>query len=180
GNIDIRIEPETSARFALSLRIPAWAHGAKLAINGEAQDVTTKDGYVRIVREWNKGDAIALDLPLEPRTLRAHPAVRHDAGRVAVMRGPLVYCLEGTDNGAGLNSILLQRGLGQAQTATIPNLRGAIAIDIPVLRETAANWGDALYSDKAPETEAEQARLVPYHLWDNREPGEMLVWLREH
>lgn len=181
GNIDIHIEPEAPARFAVSLRIPAWAHGAKLTVNGKPEDIAalTADGYVRIEREWQKGDAVSLDLPLEPRTLRAHPAVRHDAGRVAVMRGPLVYCLEGTDNGAGLNSILLQRGLGQAQTATIPNLRGAIAIDIPVLRESAENWGDALYADKAPQTEAEQARLVPYHLWDNREPGEMLVWLRE-
>ncbi len=181
GNIDISVEPEAAAWFAVSLRIPAWAHGAKLAVNGQAQDIAaaSTDGYVRIAREWQKGDAVTLDLPLEPRTLRAHPSVRHDAGRVAVMRGPLVYCLEGTDNGTGLNSILLQRGLGEAQTATIPDLRGAIAIDIPVLRETAENWGDALYSDKAPETETEQARLVPYHLWDNREPGEMLVWLRQ-
>ncbi|QDZ12814.1 glycoside hydrolase family 127 protein [Devosia ginsengisoli] len=181
GDINIAIEPETPARFAVSLRIPAWAHGARLAVNGKPQDVAAAgaDGYVRIEREWNRGDTIALDLPLEPRLLRAHPAVRHDAGRVAVMRGPLVYCLEGTDNGKGLNSILLQHGLGKAQAATIPNLRGAIAIDLPVLRENARDWGDALYSDKAPHTEAEQARLVPYHLWDNREPGEMLVWLRE-
>ncbi len=180
GDVKVTIEPEASARFAVSLRIPAWARDANLAINGQPvalDDVV--DGYARVEREWQKGDSIALSLPLEPRALRAHPSVRQDAGRVAVMRGPLVYCLEGTDNGAGLNSILLGTGLGAAKTATIPDLRGAIAIDVPVLREQAESWGTDLYAEKAPEASPETARLVPYHLWDNRDPGEMLVWLRQ-
>jgi DUF1680 family protein len=105
--------------------------------------------------------------------------VRQDAGRFAIMRGPLVYCLEGADNGAGLNSILLELGAGRAQTAVIPDLRGAIAIDLPALRERAEDWGGALYAEKQPETERETVRLVPYHLWDNRSPGEMLVWTRK-
>lgn len=181
GAVRITIEPAAPAAFAVSLRIPAWCRGASLTINGEACDLSgnTVDGYVRLQRTWRPGDTVALDLPLEPRLLRAHPAVRQDAGRVAVMRGPLVYCLEGADNGAGLNSILLQQGLGRAQTATIADLRGAIAIDVPVLRETATAWGDALYAEQPQAIEAGQARLVPYHLWDNRSPGEMLVWLRE-
>lgn len=180
GDIRIAIAPEQPARFAVSLRVPAWARGAKLAVNGQSVDLSdAKDGYIRIEREWTKGDTLALDLPLEPRALRAHPAVRQDAGRVAIMRGPLVYCLEGTDNGTGLNSILLQHGLGKAQTATIPDLRGAIAIDVPVLREKLESWGTDLYAEKTPETETDTARLVPYHLWDNRDAGEMLVWLRQ-
>ena len=95
------------------------------------------------------------------------------------MRGPLVYCMEGADNGVGLNSVLLQTGLGKAETATIPDLRGAIAIDIPALREQAQSWGADLYAEKQPETKPDTVRLVPYHLWDNRAPGEMLVWTRE-
>ena len=181
GDISIAIEPEAPARFAVSLRIPAWARGAGLSVNGEAValDGVGADGYARIEREWHKGDTLALTLPLEPRLLRAHPSVRQDAGRVAIMRGPLVYCLEGADNGAGLNSVLLQKGLGKAQTASIADLRGAIAIDLPVLREQAEGWGEALYAEKTPQTEKSQARMVPYHLWDNRAPGEMLVWLRQ-
>jgi DUF1680 family protein len=181
GDIAITLDVEAPARFAVSLRIPGWARNARLAVNGEAVDpaALSADGYARIEREWKPGDAITLTLPLEPRGLRAHPAVRQDAGRVAVMRGPLVYCLEGADNGAGLNSILLRDGLGKAQTAVIPDLSGAIAIDLPVLRESAETWGDDLYAEKAHETGADTARLVPYHLWDNRDPGEMLVWLRQ-
>jgi hypothetical protein len=167
-------------RFALSLRIPAWAKGTAIAINGQKIDIygVTVDGYARIEREWRAGDSVRLDLPLVPRALRANPKVRQDAGRVAVMRGPLVYCLESADNPVGLNSILLGDGLGQSQTATIPNFNGAIAIDLPVLRELADGWGDALYSDAVPSAKSDTARMVPYHLWDNREPGEMLVWVR--
>jgi DUF1680 family protein len=181
GAVRIDIAPKSPARFAVSLRIPAWARGANLKVNGETLGLSdvSADGYIRIERDWAKGDHLALDLPLEPRLLRANPRVRQDAGRAAIMRGPLVYCLEGTDNGVGLNSILLQNGLGKVQTATIPDLRGAIAIDLPILREQAEAWGDALYAEKVPETEPGQARLVPYHLWDNREPGEMLVWMRQ-
>jgi DUF1680 family protein len=180
GAIGLSVAVDKPTRFALSLRIPAWAKGAAIAVNGQALDVggVTSDGYARIDREWRAGDSVRLDLPLVPRALRANPKVRQDAGRVAVMRGPLVYCLEGTDNPVGLNSILLGDGLGQSQTATIPNFNGAIAIDLPVLREVADGWGDALYGDVAPIAQPDTARMVPYHLWDNREPGEMLVWLR--
>jgi DUF1680 family protein len=181
GDIKLTVDAEGPARFALNLRIPGWAKGARLMINGEATHLAavTADGYARIEREWQPGDRIDLTLPLEPRVLRAHPAVRQDAGRVAVMRGPLVYCLEGADNGSGLNSILLGAGAGQARTATLPDLGGAIAIDLHVLREKAETWGEDLYSEKTPEAEPATARLVPYHLWDNRQPGEMLVWVRE-
>ncbi len=180
GAIALSVTVEQPTRFALSLRIPAWAKGATIAVNGQKIDLdsVTVDGYARIEREWRAGDSVMLDLPLVPRALRAHPNVRQDAGRVAVMRGPLVYCLEGTDNAPGLNSILLGDGLGKSQTATIANLNGAIAIDLPVLREVAEGWGDALYGDAVPTAKPDTARMVPYHLWDNREPGEMLVWLR--
>ncbi|MDB5614232.1 MAG: glycoside hydrolase family protein [Devosia sp.] len=180
GAIALTVAVAKPTTFALSLRIPAWAKGAAIAIDGqrlELDDITT-DGYARMEREWHAGDSVRLDLPLVPRALRANPKVRQDAGRVAVMRGPLVYCLEGTDNAVGLNSILLGDGLGRSQTATIPNFNGAIAIDLPVLREVAEGWGDALYAEAAPTAEPDTARMVPYHLWDNREPGEMLVWLR--
>jgi uncharacterized protein len=180
GAIALSVAVDKPTRFALSLRIPEWAKGAAIAVNGQKVDVEsiTVDGYARIEREWQAGDAVRLDLPLVPRALRANPKVRQDAGRVAVMRGPLVYCLEGTDNAVGLNSILLGDGLGKSQTATIPNFNGAIAIDLPVLREVAEGWGDALYSDAVPSAKPDKARMVPYHLWDNREPGEMLVWVR--
>jgi DUF1680 family protein len=179
GAIHFDVTPERPARFAISLRIPEWAEGAALKVNGEAIDLASVeiDGYARIDREWKSGDKIDLDIPLATRALFANPLVRQDAGRAALMRGPLVYCVEATDNGAGLNGIRLPGNVGEVKTSEIAELRGAVALDIPVVRE-AEDWGAALYRSSPPEAKAATARFVPYHLWDNRAPGEMLVWIR--
>jgi len=178
GAVHFDIKTSKPAQFAVSLRIPGWANGATLAVNGEAINIGSVDvdGYARIEREWRDGDKIDLDIPLEARSLWANPLVRQDAGRAALMRGPLVYCVEATDNGAGLNGIRLGEDIA-AKTAEIAELGGAIALDIPVTKDE-ADWGATLYRTRPPAAEKATARFVPYHLWDNRAPGEMLVWVR--
>lgn len=180
GRIAINLGVSEPTRFVLSLRIPAWAEGASLTINGQAVPVEAEgsNGYMRVEREWHQGDSLVLDLPMAVRSLRAHPKVTQDLGRVALMRGPLVYCMEGVDNAANLNAVLVPQRILDAQTAAIPELGGAIAIDLPVLRELSSEWNNMLYSDKPPSRENTSARFVPYHLWDNRAAGEMLVWVR--
>ncbi|WEF24742.1 beta-L-arabinofuranosidase domain-containing protein [Paracoccus sp. S3-43] len=182
GEIALRIEAEAPARFALSLRIPEWSHGTRLAVNSEEVDLSAVmvKGYARIERDWADGDSLSLTLALKPRVLRTHPLVRHNAGRAAVLRGPLVYCLEGVDNGCCLHTLQLENAAERMQTAPLPDLDGAVAIDAPALRERTTTWGDDLYAENTPDVEQTTARLVPYHLWDNREPGEMMVWVREH
>src|SRR5690606_13250295 len=102
GDITIHVDPETPKTFDVKLRIPGWCSDAKLAVNGDAVDVSSaKAGYVTINRLWTKGDVVTLTLPMPPVRLYAHPGVIMDAGRVALKRGPLVYCLEETDNGEG-------------------------------------------------------------------------------
>jgi hypothetical protein len=98
---------------------PEWADGATLKVNGETVDLATVmvDGYARIDRDWTSGDHIDLDIPLRPRALFANPLVRQDAGRAALMRGPMVYCVEATDNGEGLNGIRLAGDVSQATTS---------------------------------------------------------------
>ncbi len=179
GAIGFDVTTDKPAHFAIALRIPEWADGAKLKVNGEAIDLAsgTVDGYARIDRDWTTGDHIDLDIPLTPRALFANPRVRQDAGRTALMRGPMVYCVEETDNGDGLNGIRLTRPVSQATTAKTENLGGAVALDLAVTRDR-ADWGDALYRTTPPEAEETTARFVPYSFWDNRSPGEMLVWVR--
>ncbi|MDM9626880.1 glycoside hydrolase family 127 protein [Rhizobium sp. S152] len=179
GAIHIDVAPEKPARFALSLRIPEWADGSTLKVNGEPVDIASieVDGYARIEREWKNGDHVDLDIPLAPRTLFANPLVRQDAGRAALMRGPLVYCVEATDNGPGLNGIRFDGKISNARTSEIAELGDAVALDIPVVRET-ESWGATLYRTTPPAAKEATARFVPYHLWDNRTPGEMLVWIR--
>ncbi|QSY94150.1 glycoside hydrolase family 127 protein [Rhizobium bangladeshense] len=168
------------ARFALSLRIPDWAEGATLSVNGAMLDLgaDVRDGYARIDREWADGDRVALYLPLALRPQYANPKVRQDAGRVALMRGPLVYCVETTDNGDDLNTIVLPRELPAAETVVLRELNDAVALDLTVEREETSGWGTPLYRKAPAERQVATARFVPYHLWDNRAPGEMLVWVQ--
>ncbi|WP_455274787.1 glycoside hydrolase family 127 protein [Rhizobium herbae] len=179
GAIRFDVQTDKAARFAISLRIPEWAAGSTLKVNGKAIDLAsvTTDGYARIERDWTGGDHIDLDIPLSPRALFANPLVRQDAGRAALMRGPMVYCVEATDNGKQLNAIELTGNLAAAKTTEIAELRGAVALDIPVKRDE-TDWGAALYRTTPPTTKKGTARFVPYPFWDNREPGEMLVWVR--
>ncbi len=179
GAIQFDLTLDRPAHFALSLRIPEWADGASLSINGEKLDLASvlTDGYARIERDWKSGDKVDLSIPLTARKLFANPLVRQDAGRTALMRGPMVYCVEETDNGAGLNGISLSADISQAKTSEISGLRGAVALELPVSRD-AADWGSALYRTSPPAAKQSSARFVPYPFWDNREPGEMLVWVR--
>lgn len=179
GAIHFDVKTDTAARFAISLRIPEWAARSTLRVNGQSLDLAsvTINGYARVERDWKSGDHIDLDIPLAPRALFANPLVRQDAGRAALMRGPMVYCVETTDNGEGLNGIQLSGDLSDVTTIEIPELRGAVAIDLSVTRDQ-ADWGDALYRTSPPKTEKTTARFVPYPFWDNRAPGEMLVWVR--
>ncbi|PZM10628.1 glycoside hydrolase family 127 protein [Rhizobium tubonense] len=179
GAIHFDMTTDKPARFALSLRIPEWAEGAAIKVNGEIVDLSSLvvDGYARIEREWKSGDQVDLDIPLATRALWANPMVRQDAGRAALMRGPLVYCVETTDNGDGLNGIELVGDVSKATTSEIAELEGAIALDLPVLRDK-ADWGSALYRTSPPKAREATARFVPYPFWDNRSAGEMLVWVR--
>ncbi|MDR7142799.1 glycoside hydrolase family 127 protein [Rhizobium sp. BE258] len=179
GAIHFDLDLDRPARFAISLRIPEWADGSTLSVNGEsiALESVVVDGYARIEREWKSGDKVDLVIPLAARKLFANPRVRQDAGRTALMRGPLVYCVEETDNGAGLNGISLSADPSKAKVSEVAGLRGAVALDLPVSRDT-SDWGADLYRTSPPSAKPATARFVPYPLWDNREPGEMLVWVR--
>ncbi|MGG7580242.1 glycoside hydrolase family 127 protein [Rhizobium sp. Nf11,1] len=180
GAVAFTVKLAKPARFALSLRIPDWAEGATLSVNGAMLDLGAhvRDGYARIDREWADGDEVAVYLPLALRPQYANPKVRQDAGRVALMRGPLVYCVETTDNGEDLNTIVLPRDLSAAETVVLKDLNDAVALDLKVEREETSNWGTSLYRKAPAERRVATARFVPYHLWDNRAPGEMLVWVQ--
>ena len=124
------------------------------------------------------GDTVALDLPLAAAPRLANPQVRQDAGRVAVLRGPLVYCAEEADNGPGLNAHRPRRRRPPAADRRPPSLAGAVAARPAGRAASVPTGATTLYRTAPPRTEPGTARLVPYHLWDNRAPGEMLVWFR--
>lgn len=179
-DVTLSVALDRPARFALHLRIPDWAEGAAIAVNGAPAVPAAPDasGYVALARDWQDGDRVALHLPMGARVLHPHPRIKADTGRVALMRGPLVYCAEAADNGPDLDHIRLPGHAPAARTATLADLGGAVALDVTAQVDSDAAWGRMLYAARPPAAETAVRRFIPYHLWDNRTPGEMRVWMR--
>ena len=179
GAVRLTVGLDAPTDVALSLRIPAWATRPTLAVNGQAVDLAAAcvRGYARLARRWSDGDVVDLQLGLEPKRLYANPKVRQDAGRVALQRGPLVYCVEAVDNGAGLDGLSLPAGAAIGHRFE-PDLLGGVVALSAAAETDAADWGADLYREAPPERRPAEIRAVPYYAWDNRAPGEMLVWLR--
>ncbi|MBZ9871404.1 glycoside hydrolase family 127 protein [Mesorhizobium sp. BR1-1-9] len=181
GAVAITIEPQAPVAFTLHLRVPAWSAGAALKVDGETvklEDVTS-DGYAAIRRTWKKGDSVRLDLEMPIERLYANPQVRQDAGRVALSRGPLIYCVEATDNDGSLHRIALPR-TASIEAHDEPNLLGGVVtLSATAQADADDGWQDQLYRSDPPATRQTRLTAIPYFAWDNREPGEMLVWLRD-
>src|SRR5690606_31782191 len=108
-----------------------------VSINGEMTPVELTRGYLHLDRLWSDGDSVQLTLPMRAKALRAHPKVRQDVGRVALSRGPLIYCLEQVDNGAGLNAIIIGDALSVLDTAPLPTLVGSVGVSITAILDDA-------------------------------------------
>ena len=178
GDVAITIEADEPAEFELRLRVPGGAREATLAVNGARADARTIDGYLALRRRWSSGDQVRLSLPMPVERIRAHPDVKMDIGRVALKRGPLIYCLEGIDNGGGpLNRFRLPPDALLRYEARPELLGGAGVIRAEAEISDVRGWGEALYRAVPPARRSAELTAIPYYLWDNREPGEMLVWI---
>ena len=181
GDIRIEIDPETPAAFDVKLRIPGWCHGARVAVNGEAVPVEgrTANGYLTISRTWNKGDVVTRDLPMPPVRLYAHPGVIMDAGRVALKRGPLVYCVEEADNPGGRVQRLKLPRESELQVSTRTDLfDGIVTLSAKATAIDEGDWS-TLYRTRPPKEAPATLTALPYYLWANRGQGSMVVWVPE-
>jgi len=181
ASVRLLVQPDAPARFTLAVRVPGWCRAPRVTVNGEALALAPilQKGYARIERLWNPGDQIRLDLPMPVERLWAHPRVAVDAGRVALRRGPIVYCLEEADNIANLNAISLPREAAlsvsweQALLGSVVTLRTEGCVD------DADTFGDALYRPAPAPRRPIAVKAIPYYAWANRGLGSMLVWIRE-
>ena len=182
GAVSIKLTTAQPREFTVALRIPGWCSSAHVRINGEDQPVhrDLRQGYVYLRRIWKEGDIIELELPMKPVRVRATPAIRADIGKVAVACGPILYCLEEEDNGDELHEFVLPANSALRLDYDADLLGGCNVIYADGLRPNAAAWGDEPYAaDMAPTHYQTKMQFIPYYLWANREPGEMLVWVRE-
>ena len=178
GEIRVAVDPERPVEFALKLRIPDWARGASLRVIGATAAFSVHKGYATVERHWSRGDIVELELPMPAERLYAHPRVRMDVGRVALRRGPLIYCVEEADNpGAPVQSLRLPANATLNAELREDLLGGAVAITAAAERLVAAD--SELYAVTPPMSEPATLTAIPYYLWANREPGSMQVWIAE-
>lgn len=180
ATVRITVEPERPGRFGLNLRIPGWCRDAALAVNGRTVEVAeiTRKGYARIDRTWKPGDQVEWVLPMPVERVRAHPAVRDDGGCVALMRGPIVYCLEQADNPVPLDRMVLPDDAPLEVRFDEGLLGGVSVIEGEALLVEDGEWDSALYRTTPAKTKPFGITAVAYYAWDHRKPGEMRVWIR--
>lgn len=179
GTVKMRLAPERPAAFTLALRIPGWCPKFSLAVNGKTVRAKAKDGYVQLHRHWQAGDTVKLVLAMPVLQVEANPQVRMDCGRVALQRGPIVYCLEQADNDGELRDLTLP-AKASFKAEFKPGLLGGVAVlRGQALRRRAQDWAKAqLYSTAPTPRRTVGVTAVPYCAWGNRRPGEeMLVWI---
>jgi DUF1680 family protein len=181
GQVKIAVEPARETEFTLHLRLPGWCTAPTLTVNGAPATIESVHGYARLARRWRAGDTVELSLPMPVQRLTAAPQVEADQGRVALARGPLVYCVEATDHAGQVRNLVLPPS-AELRAEPRPDLLGGVT----VLRASALAlyskpWPEALYLPAAavPGPEPTELTAVPYYANANREPGEMLVWLPE-
>jgi DUF1680 family protein len=188
GNVKINISADKKTKMALNIRIPGWANGKavpgdlyrfantevkkfSLKINGTDIAYNLQKGYAVIEREWKKGDVVELNLPMEVKEVVANDSVSADAGKAALQRGPLVYCIEGSDNNKKAWNILLPAD-AKFNTDFQKNLLNGvttISAELPVL--TVSSDGQSILTEKKLVT------AIPYYSWANRGGDDMQVWI---
>lgn len=197
GRITVEVQ-SGEGEWELRLRVPGWATGARLEVDGEVTPVAP--GYATVRREWRAGDVVVLDLPVQPRVLRPDDRINALRGTLAIQRGPLVYCAESVvdaadavdldtfrlDPSAPVDSV---RTLGPSDVATAVRVRGTVG---PAEPETA--WPYRADADADADTDADtdadgaagdgtggrtpvEIELIPYYAWSNRGASTMRVFL---
>lgn len=189
GEVKIRIDPSAESRFKLMLRIPGWAMNdpvagdlysfaddskekAEIRVNGWLKLAPSRNGYVTIDRKWKAGDLVEISLPMPARFVKANEKVEADTGRLAVQRGPLMYCAEWPDQPDGnVLNLILDREVPLTASFNADLLNG-VAVIKGKARPVKRNLRGKL--EIGPR---QDLMLIPYHVWANRGPGQMMVWL---
>jgi len=179
GLVKMSVKPSKNAVFNVNMRLPDWCKSAKVSVNGQSIDNKPNDnGYIMINREWRDGDNVSIDMEMPIQRICANPKVSADVGRVALQRGPVIYCLEAEDNEGSVLDIALPRDAKLSASFKPDLLNGVAIIQGKGLRKTKMEWENKLYQIVPDDLET-NITAIPYYAWDNRSAGEMVVWLPE-
>jgi DUF1680 family protein len=185
GAVEIHVAPAKPAEFTFNLRIPGWADGTQVSVNGKPVSPANGGQYLALRRRWSDGDVINVSFPMKPQVIEANRRVVDDYGRAALQRGPLVYCLEQLDQPAGVSLYDISLDVrGDASSKFHEEFQRDLLGGVMVLQHDGAalentssvNSLYSRYSPKTPKVHPAQLRFIPYYAWANRAPTPMQVW----
>lgn len=181
GTIKITVDAPRKKEFSMMLRIPSWANGATVKVNGKEVKRKLEPGsYFELNRKWKKKDVVELELPMEATLLVADPNIEETQNQVAVKRGPIVYCLESIDlpKGVGLQEIIIPQDIQFNAQFDKDLLSGVTYLEGTAESIQKENWSKQLYKPLTPKTfKKTTIKLIPYFAWSNRGLADMTVWM---
>jgi DUF1680 family protein len=183
GNVRLTVAVEQPEDFTLYVRIPGWSRESSVRIAGAPVAGVQAGEYLPIRRRWSGEMVVELAFDMRPQLVAANPAVSEDTGRVAIERGPLVYCMEGLDQAHGTDAKTFPLYLANRGGATHAEFKSDVLDGVMVLEHSGAKRTaseDALYETTgagAVKAEPASLKLIPYYAWDNREESPMQVWI---
>ncbi|MEO6330309.1 MAG: glycoside hydrolase family 127 protein [Ginsengibacter sp.] len=190
GDLKFKISPAAAFNFSLMIRIPGWARNEEMpsdlysfknnlnvkvpiTINGQQVTYTMQNGYAMISRSWKKGDVVEVKFPMDVQRIVANEKVKNDVGRVALQRGPLVYCAEWVDNNGKAGNLILPSDATFTSEYKAYLLNGVVVIKSNVPAILLDGEGENITTTQQPFI------AIPYYAWANRGKGEMQVWFPE-
>ncbi|WP_258879758.1 glycoside hydrolase family 127 protein [Clostridium estertheticum] len=182
GGIKFSLNIEKSSNFSMAFRIPDWCYSYSVKVNDEKAEYRIINGYISILRDWNTSDTIEIQLDMEIQEIVANPNIKDDLGKVAIQRGPFIYCLEQVDNGENLHLIKLLKSSRYEYEFDSELLGGVGKIKTKAKKLIIDDsWEGQLYrSDKKSHVYEEcEITFVPYYSWANRSVGEMRVFINK-
>jgi DUF1680 family protein len=185
GNVEITVTPAEPTEFTFFIRIPGWTDTAQVGVNGKPVSGATPGEYLPIRRRWSRGDVVHLQFNMKPQLLEANAQVIENNGRVAVQRGPLVYCLEQIDQpqGVALRDVALNLG-AKSDARFQEEFQEGLLGGVLVLRHAGAAFGESAehrhlyfrYSGELRKPNPAPLTFIPYYAWANRTATPMQVW----
>ena len=181
GEVTLKVSPEDSGKeFTLAIRKPSYSREVVIKVNGKIEKYQLEKGYMYLKRSWNTGDEITLLFDVSFRFVRCNPRVRDNIGKVCLMKGPWVYCLEEADNGNYLASVKIDTTIPPKENYDASLLGGTMCATLNGMRIDYTRTGEALYTADQPVYKKDKFKAIPYCCWNNRGKGEMYVWMREN
>lgn len=171
----VKYEFSENASFSLNVRVPVFCENFEVKINGKGEKHPIKNGYACIQRQWQSGDCAEIIFHMPIYRMHADSRIRDAAGKVAIKRGPIVYCMEAADHKHELASLILPQN-AEIKARPSESLSGMIEL---IAEGKAQAIPNRLYCADLS-FEPTTIRLIPYFAWSNREKGDMRVWIREN